>query len=237
LRVSTRLALTANDRSGNSGTSKRFTLHRSATKNNDGEKSKRADDLSQMMSRASNFMTISYAKIPSVVLCLSYKGKGERNFVDVHDFVFRMPTLEYRNKTWSNMDLVLALKKDVIKALISHTGAIIGNKLSQHRPSKQPQSRLREITTTSSLVTSSSHNSSSYDNSETSSLLGSSPGDERSQSPRRSFASGRASQLTRSESFSSSPKNISGSELPSSDTANEDDDVRPNPLYAFSKVT
>jgi len=33
----------------------------------------RSDELSQMMSRASNFMTLAYIKIPSVVLCLSYK--------------------------------------------------------------------------------------------------------------------------------------------------------------------
>lgn len=34
---------------------------------------KPSDELSQMMSRASNYMTLSYIKIPSVVLCLSYK--------------------------------------------------------------------------------------------------------------------------------------------------------------------
>ena len=32
-----------------------------------------SDELSQMMSRASNYMTLAYIKIPSVVLCLSYK--------------------------------------------------------------------------------------------------------------------------------------------------------------------
>ena len=72
-------------------------------------------------------MTLAHVKLTSVVLCLSYKGKGERNIEDVHDFVFRLPEIEYRNKTWSNLDLALALKKDVIRALISHTGAIIGN--------------------------------------------------------------------------------------------------------------
>ena len=34
----------------------------------------RSDELSQMMSRASNYMTLAYVKIPSVVLCLSYKA-------------------------------------------------------------------------------------------------------------------------------------------------------------------
>lgn len=131
---------------------RKFALRRSVSSNSMAEKDKASDDLTQMISRASNYMTLSYVKIPSVVLCLSYKGRGERNIEDVHDFVFRMPALEYRNKTWSNLDLALRLKKDVIRALISHTGAIIGNKFSHHRPNKQQQSRLREIANSSSLL-------------------------------------------------------------------------------------
>ncbi|KXX75799.1 Protein FMP27, mitochondrial [Madurella mycetomatis] len=133
---------------GESRKGSRFILrHRS----NDGEK-KQSDDLSKMIDRASNYMTFAYIKMPSVVLCLSYKGKGDRNFEDVHDFVFRLPTIEYRNKTWSNLDLALALKSRVIKALISHTGAIIGNKFSKHRPNIAQQSKLRELATSSVLL-------------------------------------------------------------------------------------
>lgn len=121
---------------------------------NDKEKdaNKKADDLSQMLNRASNYITLAYVKIPSVVLNLSYKGKGSRNIEDVHSLVFRMPTLEYRNKTWSNLDLALALKKDVIRALISHTGAIIGNKLGHHKQSKATQSRLRDLANSSVML-------------------------------------------------------------------------------------
>lgn len=45
-------------------------FHRTAS---NGRNEKRSDELSQMMSRASNYMTLAYIKIPSVVLCLSYK--------------------------------------------------------------------------------------------------------------------------------------------------------------------
>jgi hypothetical protein len=130
-------------------TSNTSSVDREKSKN---DKNKANDDLTEMMSRASNYMTLAYVKLPSVVLCLSYKGRGERNIEDVHDFVFRMPALEYRNKTWSNLDLALRLKTDVIKALISHTGAIIGNKFSHHRPSKRQQSRLREKANASTLL-------------------------------------------------------------------------------------
>jgi hypothetical protein len=40
----------------------------------------RSDELSQMMSRASNYMTLAYIKIPSVVLCLSYKVWASLDF-------------------------------------------------------------------------------------------------------------------------------------------------------------
>jgi hypothetical protein len=165
---------------------KRFGIHRK-------KKEQPSDDLTKMMSRASNYMTLAYVKIPSVVLCLSYKGKGERNIEDVHDFVFRLPIIEYRNKTWSNLDLAQAIKKDVIRALISHTGAIIGNKFSKHRPTTAQQSRLRELATSSMLLSSASQDN-SHDNSDASSAFGTSPTNqrapsERSRSPGRSFAS------------------------------------------------
>ncbi|CAK7210607.1 Protein SABRE [Sporothrix curviconia] len=130
--------------------SSRFMLRSSKT--DDKQNANPSDDLTKMITRASSYMTFAYIRLPSVVLCLSYKGKGERNIEDVHDFVFRLPTIEYRNKTWSNLDLALALKSRVIKALISHTGAIIGNKLSKHRPNTAQQSKLRELATSSMLL-------------------------------------------------------------------------------------
>ncbi|KAK4189532.1 mitochondrial protein from FMP27-domain-containing protein [Podospora australis] len=162
--------------SGESRKGSRFGLrHRS---NPDDDKAKQSDDLTKMINRASNYMTFAYIKMPSVVLCVSYKGKGERNFEDVHDFVFRMPTIEYHNKTWSNLDLALALKSRVIKALIGHTGAIIGNKFSKHRPNIAQQSKLRELATSSVLLATPT-TAESRDNSgdDSSSLYGNSPVD------------------------------------------------------------
>ncbi|KAF2727202.1 hypothetical protein EJ04DRAFT_145178 [Polyplosphaeria fusca] len=167
-----------------------FTLYRTSNGEKRSKKG-RSDDLTQMMTRASNYMTLAYVKIPSMVLCLSYKGKGQRNFEDVHDLVFRMPTLEYRNKTWSNLDLALQLKRDVIRALISHTGAIIGNKFSHHRPNKA-QRRLHHLTTSSPMLNTSPDLSGTDSNS----VRGQSPGGSDASGeliPRRSFASGRGS--------------------------------------------
>jgi Mitochondrial protein from FMP27/Golgi-body localisation protein domain/RNA pol II promoter Fmp27 protein domain/Domain of unknown function (DUF2405) len=164
---------------------------------------KPSDDLTQMMARASNYMTLAYVKIPSVVLCLSYKGKGERNIEDVHNLVFRMPIVEYRNKTWSNLDLAMNLKKDVIKALLSHTGAIIGNKFSHKRPSKQQQSRLREMANNSSSIHSEDTPYSTNDNSQMS-LNTASPLISNGSEPRSSMATGRSSMFQRTNSYGSS---------------------------------
>lgn len=159
---------------------------------------KDSDDLTQMLNRASNYMTLAYVKIPSVVLCLSYKGKGARNFEDVHNLVFRMPTLEYRNKTWSNLDLALALKKDIIRALISHTGAIIGNKFSHHKYGKMQQSRLRELASSSALLSSTEVSRVASSNTSLRNLA--MPDDP---SPRRSDVSDYTADLMHTESFAS----------------------------------
>ncbi|KAL1647654.1 Protein SABRE [Didymella pomorum] len=182
-------SMTANE---SERTAKKFTLYRTGTsmtltdkRTDKKEKKERHDDLTQMMNRASNYMTLAYVRIPSMTLCLSYKGKGSRNFEDVHNLVFKMPTLEYRNKTWSNLDLALQLKKDVIRALISHAGAIVGNKFSHHRPSKTQQSRLRQIANSSAML-----NASPDPSSDGASLRDHSPGSS-TDGVRRSFTSGR----------------------------------------------
>ncbi|KAK3938363.1 mitochondrial protein from FMP27-domain-containing protein [Diplogelasinospora grovesii] len=193
----------------------RFALRKS--NNNNADDDKKSDDLTKMIDRASNYMTFAYIKMPSVVLCLSYKGKGDRNLEDVHDFVFRLPTIEYRNKTWSNLDLALALKSRVIKALISHTGAIIGNKFSRHRPNIAQQSKLRELATSSVLLATphvSAPDSRDGSGDDSSSLYGTSPVDF-SRSPPRSVRSMQSSSIpiprsnSRSSSIASSRSHLS----------------------------
>ncbi|KAI1815863.1 mitochondrial protein from FMP27-domain-containing protein [Poronia punctata] len=164
-----------------------------------------SDDLSKMMTRASSYMTFAYIKMPSVVLCLSYKGKGERNLEDVHDFVFRLPAIEHRNKTWSNLDLAMNVKNHVIRALISHTGAIISNKFSKHRPSTAQQSKLRELATSSVLLATPALANAGDNSDDSASLLGISSVDY-SRSPPRSLKDSQSgsSILQRSNSRSSS---------------------------------
>jgi hypothetical protein len=69
-----------------------------------------------------------------------------------------MPTIEYRNRTWSYVDLARHLKKgndnqylllkvDVFKAILSHSGMLIRDKISFHRKAKpQPPQSMRQLT-------------------------------------------------------------------------------------------
>lgn len=62
-----------------------------------------------------------------------------------------MPTIDYKNKTWSNLDMALHLKKDVIRILLQHTGSLIQNKLIKHRKKRFNQP-LRQITNYASFT-------------------------------------------------------------------------------------
>ncbi|CAI7675221.1 unnamed protein product [Penicillium discolor] len=179
---------------------KKFGMGKGSNKN--GKSKEPTDDLSQMISRASNFMTLARVKVNDVVLCMSYKGKGEHNLEDLHDFVFRLPVLEYSNKTWSNLDLALRLKKDVIKALISHAPAILGNKFSHHRPSKQQQKRFRELASSSQLLPNTS-NLINPNSSQAQSLASYDSNSDYSESRSRKSMQSNASPLVRTTSLSS----------------------------------
>ncbi|GAM91620.1 hypothetical protein ANO11243_096720 [Dothideomycetidae sp. 11243] len=142
-------------------TSSTVSIRKSGELNRNGSKSKskhadkaQSDDLTQMLTRASSYITLSYFHIHSLILCLSYKGQGKRNIEDVHDLVFRLPSIEYRNKTWSNLDLAMELKHEILRALIGHAGRIVGNKfrsapkkLKQQKRNKQDpgQDRLSAV--------------------------------------------------------------------------------------------
>ncbi|OTA31101.1 hypothetical protein BTJ68_09952 [Hortaea werneckii EXF-2000] len=201
---------TANSQETEKGSRRGTLLHRSHSDEKRKRRDERSDDLTQMMNRASNYMTLAFVKLPSLVLCLSYKGSGKRNLEDVHDLVFRMPTLEYRNKTWSNLDLALQLKKDLIRALVSHTGAILTNKFSHHKPTRQQQSRLREIANMSTFVASGAASQASSESSSMMESFGESNG-------RPSMASARPSTLNRSVSVDSTPARSEREQKPGQD--------------------
>ncbi|KAH6565211.1 hypothetical protein BASA62_007446 [Batrachochytrium salamandrivorans] len=86
-------------------------------------------ELRQMQARASENRSFIYIKLPGVLHCLSYRGLKEKNLEDLHMFEFYLPTLEYRNKTWTWYDFVNAVKRDTMRAALANTGALVREKL------------------------------------------------------------------------------------------------------------
>lgn len=73
----------------------------------------------QMRERAKQNKLFIYIKIPQVPVRLSYKGNKEKNLEDITNVCLLVPTLEYHNVTWTWLDLMLAMKNDSKKILLS----------------------------------------------------------------------------------------------------------------------
>ncbi|XP_054707310.1 LOW QUALITY PROTEIN: protein hobbit-like [Uloborus diversus] len=96
------------------------------------------DDIEKMKERADKNHTFFSIKIPEVPIRVSYKGKKEKNIEDVHELNLVLSTIEYHNKTWTWLDLLMALKNDAKKILLSQA---IKQKLLKSRniPEKDTQ--------------------------------------------------------------------------------------------------
>lgn len=78
-----------------------------------------------MRERAKQNKLFIYIKIPQVPVRLSYKGNKEKNLEDITNVCLLVPTLEYHNVTWTWLDLMLAMKNDSKKILLSQVNSII----------------------------------------------------------------------------------------------------------------
>lgn len=72
-----------------------------------------------MRERAKQNKLFIYIKIPQVPVRLSYKGNKEKNLEDITNVGLTVPNLEYHNVTWTWLDLLLAMKNDSRKVLLS----------------------------------------------------------------------------------------------------------------------
>ncbi|KAG7211126.1 hypothetical protein KM043_010452 [Ampulex compressa] len=79
----------------------------------------RRDDVEKMKERADKNKLFIYIKIPEVPVRVSYKGNKEKNLEDVRDIALVIPTLEYHNVTWTWLDLLLAMKSDSRRVILS----------------------------------------------------------------------------------------------------------------------
>lgn len=112
-------------------------------------------ELELMKKRASQNRQFIYIKVPGVIHSFSYQGAKEKNLEDLYDFVIHMPTLEYRNRTWSWLDFIEQLKKDALKIILSNTPALLGEKLNpfqKRRPITPSEMSIHTLDSTSTAT-------------------------------------------------------------------------------------
>lgn len=85
------------------------------------------DDVEKMKERAEKNKLFIYIKIPEVPVRVSYKGNKEKNLEDITDFSLVIPTLEYHNVTWTWLDLLMAMKSDSRRVILSQVCFVLNN--------------------------------------------------------------------------------------------------------------
>ncbi|KAI9218488.1 hypothetical protein BC828DRAFT_407546 [Blastocladiella britannica] len=103
----------------------------------DISRSSSTDALTQMRTRASKNTTFIAIRIPKVVLCISYRGNKEKNIEDIQDFVLTLPTMAYNNKTWTWLEFMTQVRRDILFAVLGHTGQLLRDKMFSRRPLPQ----------------------------------------------------------------------------------------------------
>src|SRR5690625_1206967 len=75
--------------------------------------------IEKMRERASKSQTLCYINIRELPIRISYYGNKNKNIEDLHDASLAIPTIEYHNRTWTWLDLLMALKSDSRRVLLS----------------------------------------------------------------------------------------------------------------------
>ena len=156
----------ASKKSNGSDQTKRPTVQRPTSDDKEKEKEKstgKPDDLTQMLSRASQNITLVYVKVPSTVLCLSYKVMYSLNVANCRPRkggvlkMFKISSSPCRQLSTGIghghistslctsrkvIHITIKLTTDVFKAILSHSGMLIRDKISFHRKAKPPQNQI-----------------------------------------------------------------------------------------------
>jgi len=101
-------------------------------------------DVGEMKHRASLNRTFCLVDISPTTLILSYKGEKEKSaFTDIYGLVFRTPEFIYRSRTWSYLDLLNSLKKDVSSSVWKQSGSLVTQILTTARKPHRVMDRLQ----------------------------------------------------------------------------------------------
>ncbi|OMJ15438.1 UPF0648 protein [Smittium culicis] len=89
-----------------------------------------------MQTKASQNKTFILVRILGHKHIISFHGSKKKNLLDINNFVFKAPTLEYHNEVFTYYQLLMQMKKAFISAAFHHTGALFKEKVKQLQGSK-----------------------------------------------------------------------------------------------------
>ncbi|KAI8636510.1 golgi-body localization protein domain-containing protein [Parasitella parasitica] len=120
----------------------------------------KADELTVMKKRSSTNRTFIYVRIPAAKHCISFQGPSQNTFYNLYNFPFKQPKLEYRNKTWSAAEMIEEIQKQLTRAILRHSPALLKKKLLTKNSRDKQVALKRTSNTTSKLSPSASLHSS-----------------------------------------------------------------------------
>lgn len=71
----------------------------------------KADELTVMKTRSSTNRTFIFVRIPSAKHCVSIQGPSRNTIYNIYNFMFKQPSLEYRNVTWTMAEMTEKIKR------------------------------------------------------------------------------------------------------------------------------
>ncbi|OMJ16068.1 UPF0648 protein [Smittium culicis] len=89
-----------------------------------------------MQTKASQNKTFILVRILGHKHIISFHGSKKKNLLDISNFVFKAPTLEYHNEVFTYYQLLMQVKKAFISAAFHHTGALFKEKVKQLQGNK-----------------------------------------------------------------------------------------------------
>jgi hypothetical protein len=96
-----------------------------------------SSNMKEISERANKYFSIRNLELNSTMLIVTLHGTGLLRLLNVTNLRLMVPAFSVRKKIWTSLDLINAIKKHVILALLKQTGRLLKNKIFIHKHRKR----------------------------------------------------------------------------------------------------
>ena len=91
-------------------------------------------DLDEMLQRSKKYLSIGHLNISPICLLISVKcHNGYKRILNVRDLFIKLPEFNIGNQVLSLLEVTMKFKRMIKKALLSHIGRLLRNKMTVKR--------------------------------------------------------------------------------------------------------